>query len=144
MSPHPEGAFDLGQEGGAAGGGGVVHVVVGEVLDLAADAHHGAERAGDDLAGRVADQDFHSALLEASANPFLQTLTTSVSAAVSWTTVFKQRKEPLRRDPIPDHRRVYDAIADGDVEAAHREMMRLVDMAFLDTTKASDVERQAG
>ena len=86
--------------------------------------------------GRIADQDFHSALLEASANPFLQTLTTSVSAAVSWTTVFKQRKEPLRRDPIPDHQRVYEAIAAGDAQAAHREMMRLVDMAFLDTTNA--------
>ena len=87
-------------------------------------------------AGRLADQDFHAALLEASGNPFLTSLTSSVSAAVSWTTIFKQRNSPLRRDPVPDHRRVYDAIAAGDAEAAHRTMAELVDMAFLDTTRS--------
>jgi DNA-binding FadR family transcriptional regulator len=86
--------------------------------------------------GRVADQDFHAALLEASSNPFLTTLTTSVSAAVAWTTIFKQRNMPLRRDPVPDHQRVYDAIAASDPEAAHTAMAHLVDMAFLDTTRS--------
>jgi DNA-binding FadR family transcriptional regulator len=86
--------------------------------------------------GRIADQDFHAALLEASANPFITTLTTSVSAAVAWTTIFKQRNSPLRRDPVPDHQRVYDAIAAGDPEGAHAAMAHLVDMAFLDTTRS--------
>lgn len=86
--------------------------------------------------GRSADQDFHAALLDASGNPFLVTLTSSVSAAIAWTTIFKQRNRPLLRDPVPDHRRVLDAIAAGDPEAAHRAMAELIDMAFLDTTGA--------
>ena len=86
--------------------------------------------------GRIADQNFHAALLDATSNPFLTSLTTSVSAAVAWTTVFKQRNSPLRRDPVPDHRRVYDAIAAGDPDAAHQAMAELVDMAFLDTTRS--------
>ncbi|PSJ40677.1 FadR/GntR family transcriptional regulator [Allosphingosinicella deserti] len=86
--------------------------------------------------GRVADQDFHTALLEATANPFLVSLTSSVAAAVAWTTIFKQRRQPLQRDPIPDHRRVYEAIADADPSAARQAMADLVDMALLDTTMA--------
>ena len=86
--------------------------------------------------GRLADQRFHAALLEASDNPFLASLTSSVGAAVTWTTIFKQRNSPLRRDPVPDHQRVYDAIAARDPEAAHRAMAELVDMAFLDTAHA--------
>lgn len=84
-------------------------------------------------AGRTADQDFHAALLDATHNPFLVTLTSSVSAAITWTTVFKQRNRPLRRDPVPDHRRVLDAISAGDPDAAHSAMSALIDMAFLDT-----------
>jgi DNA-binding FadR family transcriptional regulator len=86
--------------------------------------------------GRIADESFHAALLEASGNPFLISLTSGVSAAIAWTTIFKQRKRPLERDPIPDHRRVYDAIAATDPQAAHRAMAELVDMALLDTTRS--------
>ena len=87
-------------------------------------------------AGRTADQDFHAALLDASGNPFLATLTSSVAAAVAWTTIFKQRGGPLARDPLPDHQRVFDAVAAGDAAAAHRAMAELVDMALLDTTRS--------
>lgn len=87
-------------------------------------------------AGRLADQQFHSALLAASDNPFLVTLSSGVSAAVAWTTIFKQRNTPLRRDPIPDHKRVYDAVAAGDAAEAYRVMAELVDMAFLDTARS--------
>jgi DNA-binding FadR family transcriptional regulator len=86
--------------------------------------------------GRVADQNFHSALLAASRNPFLVSLTSGVGAAIAWTTVFKQRNSPLRRDPIPDHQRVYDAVAASDTAAAHKAMADLVDMAFLDTARS--------
>src|SRR5690606_25788340 len=61
-------------------------------------------------AGRLADQEFHSVMLRASGNAFIVSLTSGVSAAVSWTTIFKQRHNPLRRDPIPDHRNVYEAV----------------------------------
>lgn len=95
-------------------------------------------------AGRLADQNFHAALLDASDNPFLASLTSGVGAAIAWTTLFKQRKQPLRRDPIPDHRRVFEAIAQGDPEAAHRAMAHLVDLALLDTTHAPTPEALSG
>jgi len=94
--------------------------------------------------GRAADQDFHAALLDASGNPFLTTLTSGVGAAVAWTTVFKQRTEPLPRDPLPDHRHVYEAVAAGDATAAHHAMTRLVEMAFEDTTRALDRSGSGG
>jgi DNA-binding FadR family transcriptional regulator len=87
-------------------------------------------------AGRIADQEFHSALLRASGNAFMVSLTSGVAAAISWTTVFKQRENPLSRDPIPDHARVYEAVADSNPKAAHAAMENLVDLAFLDTTNA--------
>ena len=86
--------------------------------------------------GRIADQNFHAALLDASGNPFLLTLTSGVGAAVAWTTIFKQRNSPLQRDPLPDHRRVFDAVAAGNRNAAHRAMSDLVDMALLDTRRS--------
>lgn len=89
--------------------------------------------------GRQADRDFHAALLEASGNPFLASLTSGVAAAVTWTTIFKQRKRPLPRDPIPDHERVYAAIASGDATAARAAMTELVHLALLDTTGAHSV-----
>ena len=93
-------------------------------------------------AGRLADQEFHSALLRASGNAFIVSLTSGVAAAVSWTTIFKQRNSPLLRDPVPDHSRVYDAVAASDAKAAHAAMANLVDLAFLDTTDARKPARK--
>jgi DNA-binding FadR family transcriptional regulator len=87
-------------------------------------------------AGRIADQNFHSALLRASGNAFIVSLTTGVAAAVSWTTIFKQRDKPLARDPLPDHVRVYEAVKAKDPKAAQEAMTALVDLALLDTTNA--------
>lgn len=87
-------------------------------------------------AGRIADQEFHSALLRASGNAFIVSLTSGVGAAISWTTIFKQRESPLSRDPLPDHVRVYEAVKAADRDAAHKAMANLVDLALLDTTNA--------
>lgn len=87
-------------------------------------------------AGRLADQEFHAALLHASGNAFIVSLTSGVGAAISWTTVFKQRENPLSRDPVPDHTSVYEAVKAADPEAAHKAMANLVDLAFLDTTNS--------
>jgi DNA-binding FadR family transcriptional regulator len=73
-------------------------------------------------------------LLEASGNPFLVSLTSGVAAAVTWTTIFKQRKRPLPRDPMPDHERVYEAVASRNELAAREAMAELVRLALLDTT----------
>jgi DNA-binding FadR family transcriptional regulator len=89
-------------------------------------------------AGRAADQDFHDALLAATRNPALVSLSSSISAAVGWTTKFKQRKRALPRDPLPEHRAVYEAIAAGDPAAAHAAMTELVRLALADTTLSLD------
>jgi DNA-binding FadR family transcriptional regulator len=84
-------------------------------------------------AGRQADLDFHATLLDATDNPYIISLTSGVSAAISMTTIFKQRKRPLRRDPLPDHLRVFEAIAERDAEKAQLAMSELIGLALADT-----------
>lgn len=88
--------------------------------------------------GRAADRDFHDAILHATRNDALITLSASIGAAVSWTTQFKQRARALPRNPIPDHVRVYDAIAAGDGQAAGEAMRVLVDLALEDTRSSME------
>ena len=83
--------------------------------------------------GRLADRQFHDAILQATRNDALITLSASIGAAVSWTTQFKQRSRALPRNPIPDHAAVYDAIAAGDSDAASAAMRALVELALDDT-----------
>ena len=83
--------------------------------------------------GRIADKEFHAALLRATANPFIVSLTNGVTAAVNALTEFKQRIAPLKRDPAPDHWRVYDAIAAKDAEGARVAMTELIRLAIMDT-----------
>jgi DNA-binding FadR family transcriptional regulator len=84
-------------------------------------------------AGRIADKEFHAALLLATNNPFIVSLTNGVTAAVNALTEFKQRIAPLKRDPAPDHWRVYDAIAAKDPEGARAAMTELIRLAIMDT-----------
>src|SRR5262249_43909881 len=83
-------------------------------------------------AGLLADKEFHAALLEASGNPFVISLTNSVTTAVAMLTEFKQRIRPLRRDPVPDHMRVYEAVADKDPGRARKAMVNLIELAIAD------------
>jgi len=69
--------------------------------------------------------------------PQVATLASSVSAAVDLSTFFKQRTQRLRRDAVPDHWRVYRAIAASDPKAARQAMRQLVKLAFADTTAAA-------
>jgi len=89
-------------------------------------------------AGRAADREFHDAVLQATHNDALVTLSASIGAAVSWTTHFKQRTRALPRNPIPDHARVSDAIAAGDPNAAEAAMRTLIDLALADTHYAME------
>lgn len=84
-------------------------------------------------AGQNADLAFHATLLQATHNPFLVSLATSVGAAIHITTVFKQRHQPLRRNPMPDHDRVYEAIATQDPARARAAMRGLIRLARIDT-----------
>ena len=85
---------------------------------------------------RAADRDFHNAILKATGNDALIVLTASIGAAVNWTTQFKQRARALPRNPIPDHVRVFDAIAAGDAQGAADAMGALVQLALEDTASA--------
>ena len=87
-------------------------------------------------AGRTADRDFHDAILRATRNDAMIALSASIGAAVNWTTQFKQRARALPRNPIPDHARVYDAIAASDLDAAAAAMRLLIDLALEDTSSA--------
>lgn len=89
-------------------------------------------------AGRAADRDFHNAILQATRNDAIVVLSASIGAAVSWTTQFKMRARLLPRNPIPDHVRVYDAIAAADPDAASDAMRNLVELALEDTRSAID------
>ncbi|QUD90746.1 FadR/GntR family transcriptional regulator [Phenylobacterium montanum] len=83
--------------------------------------------------GQVADRHFHDAVIEATYNAPLITLASGIGAAVRWTTIFKQRRRKLPRDPLPDHWRVFDAIAAGGPDAARDAMRDLIALAQEDT-----------
>lgn len=83
-------------------------------------------------AGQAADQDFHSAILDAAGNAALTSLIGSVGAAVRWTTHFKQRITLNPRDSLPQHEAVYRAIAAGDADAARTAMVELLRLARQD------------
>ncbi|GJE72758.1 HTH-type transcriptional repressor NanR [Methylorubrum podarium] len=105
-------------------------------LDIARMGHALEEMARHGLAneaGRAADQTFHLTILEATRNGPLITLSSSIAAAVTWTTIFKQRRQALPRDPIPVHRTLYETIVAGDPAAAHAAMTELVRLALADT-----------
>jgi len=83
-------------------------------------------------AGRKADKDFHTVLLQATGNPFLVSLTTGINAAVNTTTLFKQREHLLPRDPAPDHAQVVEAIAAKSAVRAQKAMRDLIQLARSD------------
>lgn len=86
--------------------------------------------------GRAADEVFHSVLLSASENRFFIALSSSIAAAVAWSTKFKDRTRRLRRDPVPDHVKVYEAVAARDSRAARNAMAELIRLAFSDAVLA--------
>lgn len=82
--------------------------------------------------GREADKLFHASLLAGTRNPFMISLTNGVTAAVDALTRFKQRLAKITRDPVPDHWRVFDAIAAKQAEEARMAMIKLIRLAVLD------------
>ena len=72
-------------------------------------------------------------MLEATQNDAIVALASSIMAAIAWTTLYKQRKRALPRDPVPDHRALFEAIARRDSEQAREAMADLVRLALRDT-----------
>lgn len=82
--------------------------------------------------GQAGDQEFHTALLEATRNEAIISLATSVAAAVRWTTRFKHRRRKRPRDPLPEHVALRDAIAERKPERARKAMEELLRLALAD------------
>lgn len=85
-----------------------------------------------DERGRQADRAFHDAILQATRNEVVANLADGIGAAVRWTTHFKYRLTALPRDPVPEHRAVYEAIRARDASLARSRMTELVSAAFND------------
>ena len=88
--------------------------------------------------GRAADRAFHRQILVATRNEMIAALSSSVCAAVSWTTNFKQRTQETPRDPIVEHQMVLDAIKSRQGEQARVAMIELVELALRDMEAALD------
>jgi DNA-binding FadR family transcriptional regulator len=85
--------------------------------------------------GQAADQTFHNAILEATENELLVSLSGSIGSAVRWTTIFKFRDRRRPRDSMPQHRRLFDAIAARDAPAARDATIVLLQQAHEDTER---------
>src|SRR5665213_1646426 len=92
--------------------------------------------------GRDADEAFHAKLIEACGNPFLTSLSGSVTTTVIWSTIFKHRIEGLKRDSMPEHLKVHEAVAARDSAGARAAMVELIDLALADTTQAMAPRRK--
>jgi DNA-binding FadR family transcriptional regulator len=86
--------------------------------------------------GQSADRDFHQTVLDATGNPPLASLASTIGAGVRWTTVYKSRKSKLPPDPLPEHWAVFNAIAAQDPDHARRAMEVLVANALSQTSAA--------
>jgi DNA-binding FadR family transcriptional regulator len=79
--------------------------------------------------GRAADLEFHRILLAAARNTALASLSSSIGAAISWSTSYKARHNALDRDSMPDHERIYEAIAARNPSEARWAMESLIRLA---------------
>jgi len=93
--------------------------------------------------GQMADRLFHQTMLVATGNEALASLSSSVEAAVQWTTHFKQRVSEAPRDPIPEHEAVFEAIALGSADQARVAMVDLLDLALQDMELGHLVAKRA-
>ena len=89
----------------------------------------------DTAEGQAADQCFHNVILEATDNELLVSLSGSIGSAVRWTTIFKFRDRRRPRDSMPQHRRLFDAIAASDPAAARDATIVLLQQAHEDTER---------
>ncbi|GGB39259.1 GntR family transcriptional regulator [Sphingomonas metalli] len=76
--------------------------------------------------GQAADQRFHHLVLHATQNELLVSLAVTIGSAVRWTTIYKYRNSRHPRDPMPEHRLLYDAIAAQDPAAARAATVTLI------------------
>ena len=83
-------------------------------------------------AGRLADRQFHTALLHASDNPFLVTFASAMLTAIKWTRAHKEREISASRELLPGYEQLVRAIAARNSRKAHRTMLDLLRIAQRD------------
>jgi len=80
--------------------------------------------------GQLADERFHLALLDASGNIFLRSISGAVSAALQWTNILRKRAND-QPCSVEDHRGVYHAVAAGDAATARRAMLQVIEFTAM-------------
>ncbi|MFO1039519.1 MAG: FadR/GntR family transcriptional regulator [Geminicoccaceae bacterium] len=94
-------------------------------------------------AGHQADLDFHHAILTATGNEALLSLSAGIGATIRWSNTLKLGPEArLERDPFPEHWDVFNAIAAGRPRAARLAMERLVSLSSDDIWRTLGMNRQ--
>lgn len=79
-------------------------------------------------AGRQANRDFHAAVVEASGNPYLISMTDGIKAAAMARSLLKLHDRTASRVSSHDHARVIEAIVDRNAENARQYMTKLVEL----------------
>ena len=86
--------------------------------------------------GRIADHDFHKAILEATNNEAMASLASGIAAAVLWTTIFRHEGKDFPHDRLPNHVAVFEAIRDQKPAAARRAAAELIKLGLQDTKES--------
>ncbi|MDX3195587.1 FadR/GntR family transcriptional regulator [Streptomyces sp. MN03-5084-2B] len=107
-----------------------------EDLEALRDALAGMAAAGDDPEASVqADLAFHRRLMAATHNNFLVRMERIIAIGLAERDKLVHSASPAE-DPVPSHRKVFDAIVAGDPAAAEQAMLALVTKAQDDLEKA--------
>ncbi|MGW4061131.1 FadR/GntR family transcriptional regulator [Amycolatopsis sp. NPDC004747] len=107
-----------------------------EDLDSLRDALADMTAAGDDPDASVqADLAFHRRLMAATHNNFLMRMERIIAIGLAERDKLVHGTSPAE-DPVPSHRKVFDAIVAGDPAAAEQAMLALVTKAGEDLEKA--------
>jgi DNA-binding FadR family transcriptional regulator len=98
--------------------------------------------AGSDTSDMInADVDFHRTLLIATHNEFLEQIGRVITVGLAERDKLVHAANPSD-DPVPSHRRVFEAIAAGDPNSAEAAMHALLNKASTDLSQLSPGPRR--
>jgi DNA-binding FadR family transcriptional regulator len=111
-------------------------------LDRLGDALHrmaGVAAGSDTMEMINADVDFHRNLLVATHNEFLEQIGRVIAVGLAERDKLVHSAKPTD-DPVPSHRRVFEAIAAGDPNSAEEAMRALLEKASTDLSQLSPAQ----
>lgn len=91
--------------------------------------------------GRTAERQFHHAILDATYNDALKSLSPGIVAAANSMTHYRQQQDRALHNPVPDYARIFDAIVAGDGRKAMDAMRDLIDAMPIDLMDQPDRDR---